>query len=190
MSIDPPRVEEESFPKDPTGTDKRAAAIFNPFYVDDMYSKVISDEPAWKVKDFSESVREHSIDEESSDFNARRFRRADNRRRYGITTAKPHTSRPWECKSKIVWLDLGYDYYPRYLRSVECTQQKCYYSFFTCQPRSFTVKILRRRRGECVQTSTISLGGRNSVKGVIDEMKELWTWEERAVNFCCDCAAA
>lgn len=92
--------------------------------------------------------------------------------------------RQWECQSKIRWQDLGPDYYPRYLRSVECTSQTCWYDMMQCRPRSFTVKLLRRKRDRCVEDNGFKVGN----MGLPHDLRELWVWEERAVNFCCDCA--
>ena len=47
----------------------------------------------------------------------------------------------WECAQKIVWRDLGADFFPRYLRSVVCTQTACWFGAFECRPRAFTVKV-------------------------------------------------
>lgn len=95
--------------------------------------------------------------------------------------------RPWACQAHIRWLDLGADYFPRFLRTVECAKQSCWYGHFTCRPRSFLVRLLRRRSGECAPAA----GGGEPLMDdgyMPGELRELWTWEERAVNFCCDCA--
>jgi hypothetical protein len=185
MSIDEP--EEELEQKNVAG--KRGATDFQPFYVEDTYAMEISDMPAWEVHDHHLVNSTEKNDSKVAVQNNGRVKRANNRRRTedfysGYQPLPPQNKRPWECEAKIKWLDLGHDYYPRYLRTVECTRHSCFYGHFTCKPRSFTVKILRRRKGECVQT-------RNKIGtiGLPGDLKELWVWEERAVNFCCDCAA-
>lgn len=45
---------------------------------------------------------------------------------------------------------MGPDYFPRYMRSVECLVGKCWFNIYTCKPRGFTVKILKRRKDRCV----------------------------------------
>jgi len=183
MSVEQPVLEDN----DPTNAaGKRGAQDFKPFYVDDTYSMELSDKPAWEVMDlieleksFSNRTKETNSTSSSSET---RVQRSNARKKNEDST--PPMKRPWECEAKIKWLDLGYDYYPRYLRTVECTRSACFYGHYTCTPRSFTVKILRRRRGECVQTKN-NVG----IEGLHGDLKELWIWEERAVNFCCDCSA-
>lgn len=179
MSVGEPVLEEELEQKNVGG--KRGALDFKPFYVDDTYAMEISDRPAWEVSHLQNSTENFSISSENnSTSDGSRRQRSNFRKR---KEEQPQTKRPWECEAKIKWLDLGYDYYPRYLRTVECTRHSCFYGHFTCKPRSFTVKLLRRRRGECVQTKNII-----GTDGLHGDLKELWVWEERAVNFCCDCA--
>jgi len=179
MSIDQPFIDDGLEVRNLAG--KRDAAAMKPFYVDDTYAMELSDKPAWEVTHLTDQTVDHedgSLSETTNE-NTTRVQRSNGRRR--SEDNKPQAKRPWECEAKIKWLDLGYDYYPRYLRTVECTRHACFYGHYTCTPRSFTVKILRRRRGECVQTkSSAELPG---------DLQELWIWEERAVNFCCDCAA-
>lgn len=191
MSVDPPNSEEEFEPKNAAG--KRGAQDFKPFYVDDTYSMEISDKPAWEVMHLSELEKANnrkSFNDTSENLqaNSTRVQRSINNRRRNDDAGQQQqqqqqSKRPWECEAKIKWLDLGNDYFPRYLRTVECTRHACFYGHFTCTPRSFTVKILRRRRGECVQTKN-NVG----IDGLHGDLKELWIWEERAVNFCCDCS--
>jgi hypothetical protein len=184
MSVDEPKSEEELEQKNNAG--KRGAFHDEPFYVDDTYVKEISEMPAWEVQHFeNETTKKSSVGEvvNSSDDGESKSKRSN-----GSSRRKPlqqQFKRPWECEAKIKWIDLGADYYPRYLRTVECSRSSCFYGHYTCKPRSFTVKLLRRRRGECVQTKN-TIG----INGLHDDLKELWIWEERAVNFCCDCAVS
>lgn len=184
MSIDLPFLDDELEEKNVAG--KRDVPDFKPFYVDDTYAMDLSDKPAWEVMHLSEKEKENNrkkLDEVTDKKNETRVQRSNSRRKTEDANQQPQSKRPWECEAKIKWLDLGYDYYPRYLRTVECTRSACFYGHFTCTPRSFTVKILRRRRGECVQTKN-NVG----IDGLHGDLKELWIWEERAVNFCCDCS--
>ena len=189
MSVNQPGMEDESESQSNIAG-KRGAQDFKPFYVDDTYAMEISDKPAWEVMHLSELEKANNqrvLEEMSTKRHLNstsRVQRSNNRRRNDDSSQQPQQAkRPWECEAKIKWLDLGYDYYPRYLRTVECTRHACFYGHFTCTPRSFTVKILRRRRGECVQTNN-NVG----IDGLHGDLKELWIWEERAVNFCCDCS--
>lgn len=184
MSIEPPRYLEEDMDNmhQNSYSVKRNSELVQPFYVDDTFALEISDKPAWEVKHASEDpsgsqVFRNLVSSIQSDRSKRDVRRGNKNMR---------NDRPWECEAKIKWIDLGPDYFPRFLRSVECTKKKCWYNHYVCQPRSFTVKLLRRRNGECVQNSHLNRITNDELPG---EFNELWVWEERAVNFCCDCVA-
>ncbi|XP_050070752.1 protein trunk [Anopheles maculipalpis] len=210
MSIEEPPVAENGVDQsNPAG--KRDAEPFPPFYVDDKYSLELSHKPAWEVKHVSESIPHGELVGQvrtrrdlfndildklepattsaasTEDTTQQRTARSFGGKGRSRTTGSGGTPRPWECEAKIRWIDLGPEYFPRFLRTVECTRQNCWYGHYSCQPRSFTVKILRRRTGECVQSDRLR---RIGVDGLPGELRELWVWEERAVNFCCDCAPA
>lgn len=148
---------------------KRKVGLVPPFYVEDDYAREIADEPAWSVNHVAAVPPVQQ---------SRKRRSAAGRHGKGA-------SRQWECESRITWIDLGPDYFPRYLRSVECTSKTCWYGHYKCKPRSFTVKILRRKTGRC---TVAKAGNKIGVVGLPSDLRELWVWEERAVNFCCDCA--
>lgn len=184
MSLEQPledSIVTNSAPGDAPG--KRQAS-FPPFYVDDKYALEISRKPAWEVQhvvdtpaaasgNMDRSKREAPLEDDSMDRIKRTFQKSG---------PSKQDAEQWVCKAKIRWIELGPDYYPPYLRTVECVKHDCWYRLYSCKPRSFTVKLLRRRKGECVPT------GRLSFDGMPGEMRELWVWEERAVNFCCDCS--
>ncbi|KAL1427816.1 hypothetical protein MTO96_003154 [Rhipicephalus appendiculatus] len=52
--------------------------------------------------------------------------------------------KPWGCESRMEWLDLGEDRFPRYLRTVRCKGESCWFTHFQCKGRAFTVNVLRR----------------------------------------------
>lgn len=108
-------------------------------------------------------------------------------RRNGSQRTSDDDLRLWRCDASIKWVDLGPDYFPRFLRTVECTKQFCYYGLYECRAKKFAVKILHRRKGVCADASNlrkISSFEFRSPHG------ELWKWKEVAVNFCCDCVVA
>lgn len=196
MSIENPiedtvKVHEDSYNKysvQSPSSAKRKTNSYRPFYVDDTYVSQISDRPAWEVKhSITPTTREkrEANDEDNWTGNNEKLRTNRNVNSRNGASLPPKGERPWKCEAKIKWLDLGNDYFPRYLRTVECTKQYCWYGHYDCRPRSFTVKILRRRNGECVSSDRLYKIG---VEGIPGELRELWIWEERAVNFCCDCA--
>lgn len=185
MSVDVPLTDMENGPQVLSGTNgKRGAGESDSdFYVEDEFQIDLSNKPAWQVNFITETGIRKARSVVS---NENRHKRYSNRNEQQLQREKP-----WFCDSKIRWHDLGSDYYPRWLRTVECLKHDCWYGKATCKPKSFTVKILKRQRGKCV-----SAEGFSSL-GLIDEQKpaqnahlEVWTWEERAVIFCCDCVLA
>ena len=199
MSISPPNFEEEEQSTsidqiEILGLTKRKTKITRDFYVDDKYALPLSDKPAWEVKHVLESFETISRNKReipdlldmdmTADLDMGRGKRRP---------SLPHPfgnqggskTKPWRCESKIIWTDLGADYFPRYLRTVECTKSNCWYGHYACLPRSFTIKLLKKKSGECISSDKLHSIG---VVGLPDELREMWIWEERAVNFCCDCA--
>lgn len=171
---------------------KRMVKEYKPFYVDDTYEMELSDEPAWNVRHYDNEQdladeatrpkrkiqREEPIDlgfEEEITLRPKR----DFVVPEGTMERVRNGERPWRCEGKVKWIDLGPNYFPQYLRTVECTKKNCFYGHYTCRPRSFTIKILRLRKGECVSTK--------QQFGLPGDLREKWIWEERAVNFCCEC---
>lgn len=168
MSIKEPRDEPEPT-KTKNSQNTKRAPTFSPFYVDKDFAEIIADEPAWNVNHFDPlNIR---INNTSPKIRKKR--------------AMPRPATQWECISKVIWKDLGPDYFPRYLRTVECITKVCWYGHYRCRPRSFTVKLLKRRRNRCITAEPNTKIGTN---GLHKDLKQLWVWEERAVNFCCDCA--
>lgn len=117
---------------------------------------------------------------------------------------------PFSCASEVVWEDLGPSYFPRFLRSLRCTSDRCLYGLRRCRARAFTVKVLRRRSDECVPeeqrverlvtlselgirspavSAAEAIGGNLAI--AVTEVRVVWVheWlvEERALNFCCEC---
>lgn len=167
MSVKPPDKSENS--DDPSGG-KRKSSGFRPFSVDEDYEQELDEgTPAWQTDHFTADI-----------FTNKRKRDLLEHEREE-RSAKQST--PWECESNVKWIDLGRDFFPRYLRSIECGNHDCWYGRYMCRPKSFTVKILRRKHGRCAYNHR-----KESVFDLPKEMRELWVWEERAVNFCCECA--
>lgn len=152
---------------------KRNVSNSESFYVNSTYSAVLSDKPAWEMIHVEHDYKKRN----KRSFGALSLLTDEQRAKelaYAAENERRETEeRPWNCDGRIKWIDLGKDYFPRYLRSIECHKQTCWYGHYTCVARSFTLKVLHRRRGLCT--------------GQVNEMRELWVWEERAINFCCDC---
>lgn len=92
------------------------------------------------------------------------------------------TKKPWGCESHMEWEDLGEDRFPRYLRTVRCLGEQCWFTHFRCQGRAFTVNVLRRATAESPCDT------RETSESLPANLREEWVFEERAVTFCCDCA--
>ncbi|CAG0879693.1 unnamed protein product [Cyprideis torosa] len=93
------------------------------------------------------------------------------------------TGKLWDCEKRQMWVDLGDNHFPRYLRTMECVQKSCFYGSFRCVPRAFTVK-----KPEVSSTSEIpSTTAEDDRQHVPEELREKWVWEELGVTFCCDC---
>lgn len=103
----------------------------------------------------------------------------------GMSLAALSKDMQWHCESPLRWLDLGPDYFPRFLRSADCGHPTCTGAGFVCRPRSFSVKVLRRREGVCAPAGDLPL--EESTVGLPNDLRDLWVWELRAVNFCCVC---
>lgn len=149
MSINEP-IQRDYYLRDiaeSSGSDlKRDSPSITPsFYVEDDYASELSDEPAWIVKHSGINLKHQS------------FKLGKERSRRNTRYKKQ-----WECESRIKWIDLGPDYFPRYLRSVECTSKYCWYGHYKCKPRSFTVKILKRRRDKCIDVRNGSIISKDS----------------------------
>lgn len=181
------------------------------FAVDETYAQEISGQPAWEwnlaasvLEDSEEYHRERRSTTEDGGRQEREEVVApgvrEQRSSSGVVGVGSGDDRPWKCDMKIKWTDLGEDYFPRFLRTAECAMTRCFYGQYTCKPRSFTVLLLRRRRGRCARmgggvrsqaknsTPTSTTTSRTGVDYLPEDLRELWVWEERALNFCCECA--
>lgn len=131
------------------------------FYVKDDFSQQIEEKPAWET-DFTTIPKRK-----------KRQVNSQNRRKD-----------PWSCETRMKLIDLGEDYYPRYLRTADCQQDSCWYGRYTCQPKAFALRILKRRRGVCIPAKQLQKLGFSDNQ---NRLTEMWVWEEKAVNFCCEC---
>ncbi|XP_055618134.1 protein trunk-like [Toxorhynchites rutilus septentrionalis] len=189
MSIErPPVMEDEPIHGEGDGKRGVSKGLYPSFYVEEDHLVELGNNPAWAVNHTRETDNP-VLRKPRSAYNALlndMGRESGSSRPIRGRGQKKPISKPWECEGKIRWIDLGYEYYPQYLRTVECVKKSCWYGHYHCVPRSFTIKILRRRTGECVPAGQLQNIG---VDGLPEELRELWVWEEHAVNFCCDCAA-
>lgn len=152
------------------------------FYVDEKYYNEKNDIPAWEYNHMDFFLNHDKIEKRKTSTSERFIRQLLTSARKNKNEYKVQDSAPWHCNYMIKWIDLGRDYYPRYIRSVECIKKECWYGHYTCKPKTFTINVLKRKQGQC---ATIKEGGFLFTIGA--EQIDLWVWEEKAVNFCCDC---
>lgn len=152
----------------------------------------IADIPVSTLSDTTSSrgnnltVAENSTD----DSETARYKRAYGRNganSAGSSNSDSRQAYPWKCEATVKWVDLGPEYFPRYLRNVECAKHYCWYKVFMCKPKSFAIKILHRRKGKCADAGNLK---KITSYGFSSQYGEVWRWEEVAINFCCDCAIA
>lgn len=182
MSITEPSEKDENI-FDPLDTmdRKRNAGTNRPsFYITEDHTELLSDKPAWSIEwdKFNSQIgtqtrRKRSLVPIGVEAKLKRNKREN----------QPARSEPWQCTRVVKWINLGSDYHPSHLRTVECTQPKCYYNMYDCKPRHFSVRILQRRRGACADATSLKN------YGFTGQYAEVWEWIEVTVNFCCDCVA-
>lgn len=155
---------------------------------------IMNDQQALQPENASnmENKQNDGMEEDESESLATRDKRATGRNG-AFSSAGQHKNDnnkklyPWKCEAIIKWVDLGPDYFPRFLRTVECTKHYCWYKAFVCKPKSFAMKVLHRRKGLCADAANLR---KISSFEFRSEFGEVWKWEEVAVNFCCDCTVA
>ncbi|XP_032236718.2 protein trunk isoform X2 [Nematostella vectensis] len=86
---------------------------------------------------------------------------------------------PWTCQTKVRWERLGANYFPRYLRTVTCTQPLCWYGHFSCRPKLFKLKVLKKKQNTCRQITSLRDGHRL--------FEEFWEVVEKEVALYCQC---
>lgn len=85
---------------------------------------------------------------------------------------------PWTCQTTELWKNLGSNFFPRYLRSVKCTNSACWFGHFKCRPKIFQVKILKRKQGVCTRVYT--------AKGQ-PRFEDYWEMKSQNVALYCEC---
>lgn len=123
MCIEPPIA----VPETSTGK-KRGAWFEEDFFVDGTLMEEVGDDAAWNVNHIEISKMKYGI----------------HRDKRGVDYMQQ-----WQCKMKIEWMDLSSDYFPKYLRTVQCSSENCWFGLYKCTPRYFAVKLQRRKRGLC-----------------------------------------
>lgn len=164
------------------------------FYVTEESPRALSNEPAWNM-DWEKfgGIRKRSIDEDDGKKRKRSMPsiklipQATIDEDLEASISKMEKERAdsyksaWKCETRVKWVDLGPDYHPSHVRTIECSTDVCYYNQFKCRPKQFAVHILRRQRGLCANASNLK------TYGFVGDFAEVWEWVEVAISFCCDC---
>lgn len=182
MRVDSPYDAEPSETEYYGGTKVRRKVAQKPevFEMQDSNFQVLSDEPAWNV-DFS-SIQESKqrrrrdlrpIEPDATDPKFSGANDENSRKQLGA---------PWECETHQRWIELSSDYYPRYLRSIQCRKSRCWYGDYQCGAKKYSVHILQRHSVACVDATNLKRGGFGS------ERAEMWRWVKVDINFFCECS--
>lgn len=91
---------------------------------------------------------------------------------------------PWRCESQYEWMRLPMDFYPRFLRSVQCTRRTCWlHGNYECTARRASVQLLQRHiGGGCADAANLRQYGFGGATA------EQWRWVQAEVNVYCECA--
>lgn len=90
----------------------------------------------------------------------------------------------WDCGEMVEWMDLGEEYFPRYVRSVKCSCDTCWYASYRCRPRSFPIYMLRKVEKECIPVPE-ALHLLLEVES--GEYVQSWVWDSMYIDTNCDC---
>lgn len=94
-----------------------------------------------------------------------------------IKPFSPELPLPWSCEGRVAWRDLGPDYFPRYIREVECAQRTCWYSHYKCRAKPYTLKVLKRNSIACNRSDAASL-----------DISVLWGFHDIETTLSCECS--
>lgn len=149
--------------------------------LDEEYYFYISHKPAWDIQ-WDEI---HKISREKRNIvpigvNLANTSNSKQTNRNGLL--KSRSNEPWACEQKVNWEHLTSDYYPAYIRTIECTKSTCYYNLYRCKPNPMQVRILKRIPYACVDGRTLK------EYGFTGKYARVWKWIEISVNLCCICA--
>lgn len=188
MSADSPYGHTEESAPFNGGIKIRRAAREKPavFRVQDIHFELLSNEPAWNYEwnAFAAQRRlqcdrepiELKLDLDDPTTSAPVTPRNGFRGRDSTDTA------PWRCETRRKWLQLPIEYYPRYLRSVQCSRPSCWYGNYECMARRMTVYVLQRQlEGGCADATKLKK------HGFTEDRAEIWRWVKADINFYCEC---
>lgn len=90
------------------------------------------------------------------------------------------------CLAKRQWIDMGADYYPRYVKSYHCSSNTCDKGFGylgECTPKHYTTKVLKRI------TTADSTSVEDCDQILPEDLRVAWKLIPVTVTTCCDCVS-
>ncbi|CAL8118144.1 unnamed protein product [Orchesella dallaii] len=90
------------------------------------------------------------------------------------------------CMAKRQWIDMGSDYYPRYVKSYHCTGSTCdrgFGEFGECKPKHYTTKVLKKNSP--VDTTSVE----DCDQTLPEALRFDWKLISVTVTTCCDCVS-
>jgi hypothetical protein len=104
-----------------------------------------------------------------------------NRTGHGHSDTYPRPS-DWQCRSENRWLNLGENYYPRFLKHVLCTSRFCYNDFYTCFPQYYPLTVLRK-----LQENEIPTRNETVLSALPPPLRHTYSFEVIEVSVGCVC---
>lgn len=87
---------------------------------------------------------------------------------------------PCSCESIHELLDLGHNYYPRYVPSRKCSLGSCWRGPYHCVDRIYKVKVLKKRNEEDDALRIYD-------SQLPESLREMWKFEVIPVTVACEC---
>lgn len=190
MSADPPYADTEL----PGADFKRGRKIRRTIHDDptafehsDAHFDVVSELPAWDIVWNTLSAGEMRYRREPLELKLDLDDPATSTplpKRNGFRGRRPSDRVPWRCESQHEWIRLSMDFYPRFLRTVQCTRRTCWlHGNYECTARRASVQLLQRHMGGgCADAANLRQYGFTGATA------EQWRWVQAEVNFYCECA--
>ena len=85
---------------------------------------------------------------------------------------------PWTCQTSKTWTDFGREFFPRHVREVTCSNDKCWFGHFQCRPKLYKIKVLKKKIGVCLRVFTSSGSPR---------WQDFWEEDEKSIAVDCEC---
>uniref|UniRef100_A0A0L8ICN3 TGF-beta family profile domain-containing protein n=2 Tax=Octopus bimaculoides TaxID=37653 RepID=A0A0L8ICN3_OCTBM len=101
--------------------------------------------------------------------------------RHKRTGRAAEMSANWQCEMETDWKRMDDGYFPPYLQTGKCKSKSCFFDFYRCIPKRYTIKVLKRDPFRCNPIPTF---GQNTT------YEEKWIFDKYHVTVCCQCGKA